>query len=115
MNLSDYKNSVGSMFGSFTSGIGAVRARANRGKDLVLHEGDVVPVRVTRTIDLTKMSPPTAPPSQPLANPFANSNSNVPVNIPANLPGAAMAPPLYTPNTMNNQAPILPKELPDPF
>jgi hypothetical protein len=115
MNMSDYKKSVGSMFGSFTSGIGAVRARTNRGKDLLLHEGDVVPVRVTRTIDLTKMSPPTAPPSQPLANPFANSNNNVPGNMPANLPGAAMAPPLYTPNSMNNQAPILPKELPDPF
>ncbi len=115
MNMSDYTKSVGSMFGSFTSGIGAVRARTNRGKDLLLHEGDVVPVRVTRTIDLTKMSPPTAPPSQPLANPFASSNNNVPGNIPANLPGAAMAPPLYTPNSMNNQAPILPKELPDPF
>lgn len=120
ISLSDYKSSVGSMFGSFTSGIGAVRARTNRGKDILLHEGEVVPVRVTRTIDLTKMSPPTAPPSQPLSNPFdasaqsQNSNGN---NLPPNLSGAGagMPPQNMYPTPNNSQIPILPKELPDPF
>lgn len=120
MSMSDYTSSVGSMFGSFTSGIGAVRARTNRGKDLLLHEGEVVPVRVTRTIDLTKMSPPTAPPSQPLSNPFdasaqsQNFNGN---NLPPNLSGAGagMPPQNMYPAPSNSQIPILPKELPDPF
>ena len=120
MSMSDYTSSVTSMFGSFTSGIGAVRARTNRGKDLLLHEGEVVPVRVTRTIDLTKMSPPTAPPSQPLSNPFdasaqsQNLNGN---NLPPNLSGvgAGMPPQNMYPTPTNSQIPILPKELPDPF
>ena len=118
ISLSDYKSSVGSMFGSFTSGIGAVRARTNRGKDILLHEGEVVPVRVTRTIDLTKMSPPTAPPSQPLSNPFdasaqgQNFNGN---RLPPNLTGAGVPPQNIYPAPNSNQIPILPKELPDPF
>ncbi len=110
MSMSDYTSSVGSMLGSFTSGIGAVRARTNRGKDLLLREGEVVPVRVTRTIDLTKMSPPTAPPSQPLSNPFDASAQGQSLNVnrmPPNLTGAGMP--------SNSQTPILPKELPDPF
>lgn len=126
MSMSDYTSSVTSMFGSFTSGIGAMRARTNRGKDLLLQEGEVVPVRVTRTIDLTKMSPPTAPPSQPLSNPFdasarvdasaqsQNFNGN---NLPPSLSGAGagMPPQNMYPAPSNSQIPILPKELPDPF
>lgn len=117
MSMSDYTASVGSMFGSFTSGIGAIRARTNRGKDILLREGEVVPVRVTRTIDLTKMSPPTAPPSQPLANPFAsapNTSAQVPQSMYA--PNGSAAQTNMAPQTnMVPQTPILPKELPDPF
>ncbi|CAN5179343.1 hypothetical protein BH11CYA1_BH11CYA1_15880 [soil metagenome] len=114
MSMSDYAGSVTSMLGSFTSGIGAVRARTNRGRDFLLHEGESIPVRVGRTLDLTKMSPPTAPPSQALSNPFENSAQMPPINNGA---------PLYSPNAApinmapqsHSQMPILPKELPDPF
>ena len=139
MSMSDYKGAVGSMFGSFTSGIGAVRRRTNRGKDLLLQEGDVVPVRVTRSVDLTKMSPPTQP-AAPLANPYSNSGAPG-GNVTGTAYGAGIAPgsapmtnPMSSPMTnpmsaplgyqpmqqpgqsaISGDAPLLPKELPDPF
>lgn len=122
MSMSDYKGAVGSMLGSFTSGIGAVRRRTNRGKDLLLQEGDVVPVRVTRSVDLTKMSPPTAPPAQPLANPY-DPAINTSVNS-GTMGGAPVAPamtganpgvPVAGQSPLSGDSPLLPKELPDPF
>lgn len=131
--LSDYGRSVGSMFGSFTSGIGAVRRNVNRGKDLLLEEGELIPVRVTRGLDLTKMSPPSstyhgagggdenggggaisgAPPAVSGFNPLAPSPA--PQSTPGLLPGA---PPGFAGGTASpipQTNPYLPKELPDPF
>jgi len=115
LSLSDYKSSVGSMVNSMTFGLTRRSSRAYRGKDLLLEEGDVVPVRLTRSIDLTKMTPPTAPPNAPLANPFAVGP----------MPGLLGAPGVSASNNYGQYGqskthpgfsqPLLPKELPEPF
>jgi len=115
LSLSDYKSSVGSMMNSLTFGLSHSRRLANRGKDILLEEGDVVPVRLTRSIDLTKMTPPTAAPGVPLANPFSSGP----------MPGLLGAPGISASGASANYAsqtqggsfsqPLLPKELPEPF
>ncbi len=118
LSMSDYKSSVGSMVNSMTFGLTRRSSRAYRGKDLLLEEGDVVPVRLTRSVDLTKMTPPTAPPNAPLANPFTAGP----------MPGLLGAPGVSANNNHDysqyGQAkaqpgsfsqPLLPKELPEPF
>lgn len=131
-SLADYGRSVGSMLGSFTSGIGAVRRNVNRGKDLLLEDGEMIAVRVTRSLDLTKMKE--APASYQAASggpdgaaSMGKAGAGTGGNRPGpgyNAPGAGLAPvspvvpqalPQYMPQNMPQANPYLPKELPDPF
>lgn len=123
-SLGDYGRSVGSMLGSFTSGIGAVRRNVNRGKDLLLEDGEMIAVRVTRSLDLTKMKD--APASyQASGSDGAGGNMPAPGNrfsSPGAMPVSPVVPqtqPQYMPQSMPANMPqanpYLPKELPDPF
>ncbi|MBZ0187347.1 MAG: hypothetical protein K8F91_13965 [Candidatus Obscuribacterales bacterium] len=53
--LSDYGQSLKGMVGSFGSGIGWVQNRRLRGKEFEIEAGQMVAVRVNRTIDLSTM------------------------------------------------------------
>jgi hypothetical protein len=105
MNIGDYGKQLTSMVGSFGSGFGFVNARRNRGRDLLLEKGEMVPIRVTRSIDLTQMSPPTitSPPAA-MGAPSAMQS-----------PPALTTPPPAPPVVPTANPAFLPKELPDPF
>lgn len=105
MNIGDYGKQLTSMVGSFGSGFGFVNARRNRGRDLLLEKGEMVPIRITRSIDLTQMSPPTI--TQP---PALQAQTNPNPNIPAQI-APTQAPPVVP----GSSPAFLPKELPDPF
>lgn len=120
-SLADYGRSVGSMLGSFTSGIGAVRRNVNRGKDLLLEDGEMIAVRVTRSLDLTKMKE--APASYQASG--SEGTDSIRPGMGGSIPGPGsgsrgampVSPvvPQSLPQNMPQANPYLPKELPDPF
>ena len=55
-SLKDYGQSLSSFLGSFTSGIGVVLNRRNRGLDFELKKGEVLPVRLNRNLDLGSLT-----------------------------------------------------------
>ncbi|MBI4533216.1 MAG: hypothetical protein HY711_04645 [Candidatus Melainabacteria bacterium] len=50
--LADYGQSVRSFFGSFTSGVGVLLAKSNRGLDFHMDKGEILPIRINRSIVL---------------------------------------------------------------
>jgi len=116
--IKSYGQQVTSMFQSFSSGIGSVAGSRNRGPEFSIKAGTMVPVRVNRTLDLTKMVAPTVPPATTAFGPSGPAAVGGPaVGAPAGSGPAAVAPPptaLQFPPTQSGQ-PILPRELPEPF
>lgn len=49
-SIADYGESVGAMFGSILTGPGFMMNKRNRGLDFTLDKGEVLPVRLTRTL-----------------------------------------------------------------
>ena len=122
--IKQYGQQLSSMFGSFGSGIGAVAGNRNRGPEFSIKAGTMVPVRVNRTIDLTKLVAPSVPPA---TTAFGPSSAGGPADaaVPGAMSGANGAAPaagnsagnptaLQFPPTRSGQ-PILPRELPEPF
>ncbi len=86
-----------------------------------MKKGTLVPVRVNRTIDLTKMAAPIIPPSTTAFGPAppvgtSVSGSHLPGTTGNAAPGGLIADPtrLQFPPTQTGQ-PLLPRELPEPF
>lgn len=71
-DLRDYGQRVSAMFGSFTSGLGTTMARRYRGNDFVLEKGEMVPIRINRTLTV---------PDQYITQ--ANIQPVVPTQVPA--------------------------------
>lgn len=49
-DIRDYGQQVSAMFGSFTSGLGTTMAKRHRGLDFELDKGELIPVRLNRTL-----------------------------------------------------------------
>ncbi len=120
--LGSYGQQLTSMFGSFSQNSGIMRQVANRGPEFNVKKGTLVPVRVIRPIDLTKMVAPVMPPGNMPSGPSApqvgtsvagNSLPGTTGNAP---PGGLVADPtrLQFPTGPQGQ-PLLPRELPEPF
>ena len=62
-DVRDYGQQVAGMMGSFTSGLGTVMARRNRGRDFSLDKGEVVAVRLNRSLTVPEalVQPQTIP------------------------------------------------------
>lgn len=74
-DLRDYSSRVTGMLGSFSSGLGTTMARRNRGNEFVMEKGELVPIRVNRTVtvpenQITKViQPPVVPLNVPRGKP----------------------------------------------
>jgi hypothetical protein len=86
-SLADYGQSVVSMFGSFTSGLGFMLNRRNQGADFALKKGEVLPVRLSRTLQIPEginqsFSPlfAPAPVNESLVPAPANNQTQAPAN-----------------------------------
>jgi len=119
--LGSYGQQLGSMFGSFGN-VGYMRALRNRGPEFDIKAGTLVPVRVNRTLDLTKMVAPLVPPGGTPGGPMGSDLSQAmpgsmpPGTVGSGTPGGLTADPtaLRIPTTQGGQ-PLLPRELPEPF
>ncbi len=61
-NFADYGQSVNSFLGSFTSGIGVVLKKRHQGLDFKVDKGEVLPIRLNRSLDLPAVAQaPTVP------------------------------------------------------
>lgn len=123
MNFADYKRDVSSFFGSFTSGLGAMRRITDRGPDFSLKAGTMVPVKLSAGLDISRMTAPT------VASPLNGAGGNLPPATPGNVNnGGVMSSGLVNPFAAGaaNRPPgstgehdaipsILPVDLPDPF
>jgi len=119
--LGSYGQQISSMFGSFGGNMGYLRANRNRGPEFQIKSGTMVPVRLNRTLDLTKLVAPTLPPGATASGPIAPgavgpSGGSAPGTASGGMPGGQAADPtaLQFPNTKAGQ-PVLPRELPEPF
>lgn len=134
-SLKDYGQSVSSFFGSFTTGIGRCMNKKNRGLDFKLKKGEVVPIRLTRSLDIAEPGsrpglaqtapggPPAVPglvgpdPDAPVIKPAVPANQMAPQAGLQASPGLLTLPPAGDPNGIFNQ-PIRPlplSDMPDPF
>ena len=119
--LGSYGQQLSSMFGSFGNN-GYMRSMRNRGPEFDINGGTLVPVRVNRTLDLTKMVAPVVPPGSTTFGPTgpdltqAAPGSMPPGTAGSGAPGGLTADPtaLRIPTTQAGQ-PVLPRELPEPF
>jgi hypothetical protein len=120
--LGSYGQQISSMFGSFGQNSGYLRSIRNRGPEFDVKKGTLVPIKVNRTLDLTKMVAPLVPPSTAPFGPTAPTvgtnltGSAVPGTVSSGAPGGLSADPtrLQFPPTQSGQ-PLLPRELPEPF
>lgn len=137
-HFSDIGQSVASFAGSFTSGIGVVLNKRHRGLDFQLDKGEVLPIRLNRSLDMPAagaaqtVSAPAVPglAAAPAAqNQPAVARQFVPglvgpdpdappmLNAPAASVPAAVAPALEDPNAVFQQS-LRPRplaDMPDPF
>lgn len=63
--ISGYGQQVAGMFGSFLTGPGYLMAKRNRGNEFVLEKGEIVPLRLTRTLIMPEIPPPAQAPIRP--------------------------------------------------
>jgi hypothetical protein len=119
--LGSYGQQVTSMFNSFGQNSGYLRSIRNRGPEFDVKKGTLVPVKVNRTLDLTKMVAPLVPPSTTAFGPSPSVGTNLagsalPGTANSGTPGGLLADPtrLQFPPTQTGQ-PLLPRELPEPF
>ena len=73
-SMAEYGQSLGAFFGSFTSGIGLALNRRQRGQEFKLQKGEVLPVRLSRSLDML----PLVKPADPLVPGLAGSKSPYP-------------------------------------
>jgi hypothetical protein len=112
--LGSYGQQLTSMFGSFSQNSGYLRSVRNQGPEFDVKSGTLVPIKVTRTLDLTKMVAPLVPPSTTAFGPTGPVLG--PGTASSGMPGGLKADPtaLQFPPTQTGQ-PVLPRELPEPF
>lgn len=113
-DLRDYGQQVSGMMNSFTSGLGTTMRRRHQGLDFVLKNGDLVPVRLNRTLvvpeEIVKPQVAQTIPVQPNTSPTAPQPG---------VPGAPQAVPGLQPDVF--QVPLGPAtpstidSMPDPF
>ncbi|MBU6451432.1 MAG: hypothetical protein KGS72_06620 [Cyanobacteria bacterium REEB67] len=117
--IKQYGQQLSSMFGSFGNGSGLGMSLRNRGPEFEIKKDTLVPVRVNRTLDLTKMVAPIVPPAVGPSGPSTAQSVSMPgTNSGANASaGGLQADPtaLQFPTGRSGGQPVLPKELPEPF
>jgi hypothetical protein len=119
--IKQYGQQLTSMFGSFGSGMGFVQAGRNRGPEFQIKKGTIVPVRVNRTMDLTKLAAPIVPPAvnpvggSPMGGGPVTASGTGPIGGASGQPGGLTADPTALQFPGNQGGPVLPKELPEPF
>ncbi len=129
-SLKNYGSMFGSFFGSFGRGIGSINRNWNQGLDFELKKGEMLPVRLTRSLDMPDLSQPanltqgSGPPSAPgLVGPDPDAPPVRSLTPPMPPPGFAPSPGLLTvpgggaPNAVFNQAArsVPWAGMPDPF
>lgn len=117
VDVRDYGQSVAGMFSSLLTGPGWIHARRQRGNEFLLGEGEVLPVRVTRGLNVPEVQVASAP--APNAVPAglpptasvstASTLSTMPAN--GGVPGLADSNEIF--NTPLQPSPA--NQLPDPF
>lgn len=115
-DLKDYAGSVAGMFSTMFTGPGWIHARVQRGNEFLLAEGEVLPVRLTRGLQVPEVPvaqtpPPAVAPGNALPGPLSGATTS------GDAPASGGAPGLADSNEIFN-APLQPipeNQLPDPF